>query len=402
MTQFAHRVVLFFLASLVLLAVLPLVGHLTQAETGVALAVPLDTETPTATPSTTALDHATPTETPTATTVAASVTPTETPTATALAASVTPTQTPTVTVTVTPTATLNYPLYLPHIARMPDGSPGAPTLSVSRVNTTVTATWSAAPNARAYTLWLATGPSLADARIIYNGDQQSYTITLDPGVYYFIVQARNAWGAAPSNLAPIQLNGVIGGRVTQGGLPAADVLLLLRFYDGENFSTIATTRTDSNGNYAFVNLPSLAPEQEYYVRYDNPERNPARLSRWNSFRISDYPAGFVISGGNFDIQNVTLIAPASDITTKLPTTFSWAIRNIPGDTYSFTLFDPNDANALFDSGNLGVAGSYTLQGLPVPFAFGKPYGWSVRVYNNPQDEFNYGSAFYYHSITFRR
>ena len=389
MTRLTHRVVLLVLALLLLLVGLPLASHLTPNETDVALALPLDTDTPTATIEA----SVTPTETATAT-LAASTTPT-------VLASTTTTQTPTVTVTTTPTGTPNYPLFLPLIEQMPEDAPSAPYLATSTVNTTVTVTWSFVPNARAYTLWLATSPSLADAHVVYNGDAQSYTTTLSPGVYYFLVQARNAWGATPSNLASAHVRGGITGRVTQGGQPAAAVEIWLRFYDGQNFSTVATIYTDSNGYYEFFDLPSLAPGQLYYVRYENTALNPARLVRWNSFRINSYTAGFTAWGGDFDIQNVTLITPASGTTTKLPVTFSWAGRNTGGDAYSFFLFDPNNAEPLYDSGIVSGA-SYTLSALPSGFSFSKPYGWSVRVYNNPQDPFNYGTAYYYHSITFQR
>ncbi len=383
MTVFTHRVVLFFLALLLLTAGLPLAGHLVPSESGVALALPLDTDTPT------------PTDTPSATATVAA-TATLTVTATGTHATI---QTPTATATVTPTGTPGYPLYLPLIARMPEGGPGPLTLSAATTNATVTLTWTAAANARAYAVWQGTTPALGDASVIYQGNGLSHTVTLSPGAYYFTVQALNAYGATASNTVEVQI-GAIRGRVTQGGQPAMTVALELRFYDGSGFSNKATTFTDSQGNYVFLQPPSLGPDQQYYVRYSNPGDNASRLAQWRSFTIFEYTAGSVTSGGDFDIQNVALRLPDPEATVGLPARFTWAMRNVPGDAYEFVLFDPNNPNLEYDSGNLGAVGSFTLSGLPSGFSFSKKYGWSVRVYNNPRDEFNYGTAYFYRNVTF--
>ena len=61
--------------------------------------------------------------------------------------------------------------------------------------------------------------------------------------------------------------------MTLDGAPIDGVTLDLRFYDGSDWwTTASTTNTDAEGYYAFHSTPSLGPGQKYYVLYRNVAR----------------------------------------------------------------------------------------------------------------------------------
>lgn len=177
------------------------------------------------------------------------------------------------------------------------------------------------------------------------------------------------------------------------------VELWLRFYDGANWSTRATTPTAADGCYSFTGVPSLGPDQLYYVRYPNAEENPSRLGAWYSYRLTDYVAGSTVPGGDFDIKNVALVSPAPGATVSLPAVFSWLRREISNDSYRWILWD-DAAQTGWITDFLGDVGSLTLNGLPGGAEYGKEYWWQLRVYNLSQDDFNYGISYYAQAVTF--
>ena len=63
------------------------------------------------------------------------------------------------------------------------------------------------------------------------------------------------------------------------------------------------------------------------------------------------------------------------------------------------LFEVKSNQLLWETGNLGNTGTYTLTGLPPGASFDKRYGWFVRVYSG---ENGFGESYYYHAITFIR
>jgi hypothetical protein len=139
----------------------------------------------------------------------------------------------------------------------------------------------------------------------------------------------------------------------------------------------------------------------YYVRYPNVERNPARLSLWSSYQLTSYDAGSAADGGDFDIKNVALASPASGATVALPATFNWLRRGISDDSYRWELVDPSTGQRWI-SDFLGDVDSFTLTDLPSEVAYGKAYVWQMRVYNQPQDDLNYGVSYYSRIVTFSR
>lgn len=192
----------------------------------------------------------------------------------------------------------------------------------------------------------------------------------------------------------------IYGRVTYNGTATPGIELNLRFYNGASWSTAATTTTSSSGNYRFANVPSLGAGQVYYVRYGPNNTAPWYLFAWYGPDITSYTAGTSVHGGDFEIVNVNLQSPAHGATLPLPVTFTWTRRSIGTDTYRWVLFDPNNPDTSWITGDLGYVDSFTLRNLPSGAEYGKQYGWYgwyVQVYNGPD---SFGVSYYYRSITF--
>jgi hypothetical protein len=188
------------------------------------------------------------------------------------------------------------------------------------------------------------------------------------------------------------------GYVTENGVPVGGITLELRFWNGTSWSTRATTATASDGLYTFTNIPSLSPEQYYYVRYLNPTTS-TRLYSWHTQALGVYNTGELVRIGDFDIANVALVAPAAGATVSLPATFRWTPRPAtPSDSYEFDLFDPDTGDPYFFTvPPLGYVAAYTLIGLPSGFSTGTPYVWNVWVYS---PDGGYGISYYAYYVMF--
>ncbi|MBI5650337.1 MAG: DUF11 domain-containing protein [Chloroflexi bacterium] len=191
----------------------------------------------------------------------------------------------------------------------------------------------------------------------------------------------------------------IYGRVTDGGNPAPGVPLELRYFNGFDWLTEASTSTTTDGSFVFTGIPDLMPGRMFYVRYIN-SATPTRLSYWatrilTSFTSSDCIGGFI---GNFDIANIDLFAPPPGTLIALPFLFQWKARSAtPTDSYEFNLLDYTDGNPWWWTAPLGYVGGYTLNSLPSGFSAGTPYGWSVGVYS---PDGGYGQAYYLYVVGF--
>jgi hypothetical protein len=190
-------------------------------------------------------------------------------------------------------------------------------------------------------------------------------------------------------------NDGINGRVTYKGAAAPGIELQLRFYDGSETTTAATTITDTEGRYRFTGAASLGSGQEYWVRFLSPD-NPAYVSRWQTASITAYTSGSTMPGGDFDIANVLLLSPPNGAAQALPVTITWQQRGIPGDTYGLVFFDLATADYWYTA-DLGNVGSFTATSLWPEAVFGKQYGWVVWVFNGPD---SFGESYYYRTITF--
>jgi hypothetical protein len=173
------------------------------------------------------------------------------------------------------------------------------------------------------------------------------------------------------------------GRVTVNGAPGANFPLSLRFMNGNSWSTIANTTTQSDGWYSFTGVPSLNPGQAYYVLYQNPDLNTTWLWAWHTRSIGSYTAGGAVHMGDFDLADIALITPGDGVSVHLPATFRWLRRPASfQDSYEFNLFDPYDGDPYFwTDPPLGYVDSYTLTSLPSGFNVGNPYVWEIWVYS---------------------
>jgi hypothetical protein len=185
--------------------------------------------------------------------------------------------------------------------------------------------------------------------------------------------------------------------VTYNGAAAPGIDLRLRFYDSASWSTVATATTDLDGRYRFTGVQSLGLGQVYYVRYDNDARDDRYVAGWYAPDITSYTEGQVADGGSFDIANVALLLPEPGVSVSLPAEFGWAQRGLPGESYRWRLFDPDDTATSWTTNDLGDVGSYTLTELPSGAVRGKEYGWYVLVYQGAD---NYGGSYYYRRVTF--
>lgn len=195
----------------------------------------------------------------------------------------------------------------------------------------------------------------------------------------------------------------IYGQVTFGNLgPWPDVKLDLRFFNGTEWSTIATTTTDSDGNYVFTNVPSLLSGQRYYVRYLNTEAE-GYLYTWHAKPITTFQAGQQVHGGDFSIAGIGLHSPPAGVSTSLPTEFRWSLRNgHTFDSYELNLFEPQTGSPhFFTNPALGFVDSYTLNNLPSGFNYNNWYVWNIWVYGeNGSAEGNWGISFWSYYVSF--
>lgn len=174
----------------------------------------------------------------------------------------------------------------------------------------------------------------------------------------------------------------ICGRVTLNGAPVSNVYLELRFFNGSQWSTLMTTLTDSNGNYAFTGVPSLRPGQRYFVRYYNFAGILGRLRVWGTRELTSYTEGMAVHIGDFDIADVPLVAPFGNVTVSLPYTFQWTPRPAaPSDSYSLAIYDPTDMDPYAYTNPLGYVGNVNVTHLPPGFSPGVQYRWEVLIWS---------------------
>ncbi|UCH58580.1 MAG: S8 family serine peptidase, partial [Anaerolineales bacterium] len=174
----------------------------------------------------------------------------------------------------------------------------------------------------------------------------------------------------------------INGTVTLNGSPIPGVSLDLRFYNGSDWSTQATTTTGADGSYSFTGVPSLTTGQKYYVLYLNDEDAPGHLWEWDTRVLNSYTAGSEVAIGDFDLADIPLVSPANYASITLPQTFQWVPRPAtPSDSYEFNLYDWTDFDPYFYTDPpLGYVSSYNLSSLPNNFV-DDLYAWEIWVYS---------------------
>lgn len=208
--------------------------------------------------------------------------------------------------------------------------------------------------------------------------------------------------AAPGIYGTVGVNGVLASGVS---------LTLNRCTDSvsQPCTTIVTTTTGINGDYAFLNVSSLAAGEFYGVRYlngpggGNPD-NPSRLWWWYSRKITPYVAGSRVSGGDFDIGDVVLQSPAHGASVLVPATFAWLPRGVVNDNYSHAFASQSGTELCsIDPPGLATTQILTTSGMTAcGLAYGTSYQWYVYVTNGPTWSNGYGASYYYRNFTLRQ
>lgn len=215
----------------------------------------------------------------------------------------------------------------------------------------------------------------------------------DPGVPAASIRSRDIGGRelalqaidaglvtdqAQSSAAPAATG--IYGHVNSNGVAAAGVSLELRQYNSSTETVVATTQTDSSGNYAFTNAPTLPAGYRFFVLYGPNGTDPSRVYVWLGPDVTSFTAGGSVPGGNFDIGDVKMQAPAHNATLPLPITFSWTMRNVPADEYWLHLGQQSNDELFWNSDSVGHGSSTTLTTLPPGFSYSQQYIWYPVVY----------------------
>lgn len=172
----------------------------------------------------------------------------------------------------------------------------------------------------------------------------------------------------------------IYGHVNSNGVAAAGVSLELRQYNSSTETVVATTQTDGSGNYAFTNAPTLPAGYRFFVLFGPNGTDPSRVYVWLGPDITSFTAGGSVPGGNFDIGDVKMQAPAHGVTLPLSIPFSWTMRNVPADEYWLHLGLAGNNDLYWNSDSVGHGSSYTLTTLPPGFSYGQQYLWYPVVY----------------------
>lgn len=195
--------------------------------------------------------------------------------------------------------------------------------------------------------------------------------------------------------APAQPAGIYG-RVTNNGQLIGGIPLELRRYDASGETTVATTTTDSNGNYVFSGVPTLPSGYRYYVRYGPNGTNPNYVAFWFGPDITTYTTGSSQPGGDFDIADVKMQAPPGGASLPFPITYRWSLRAVPVDNYMVHLFK-EDRSVYWNSPNVGYADHVIQTSLPPGMSYNQSYLWHPIVFMAAD---SFGIPFYSRLITF--
>jgi hypothetical protein len=177
--------------------------------------------------------------------------------------------------------------------------------------------------------------------------------------------------------------GQVSGTVSGVADPSDAQLALYSLDSAGDFALVDVTTPDSTGSYSFRNLAPPEAGSAYQVWYINTD-NEGRLSYWSGPLIGAF-SNNQAAGGNFSVADVALLGPPHYDEVAFPASFTWQPRAGQGDRYYFCVYEADTFSEVCTTQPL-TGGSYTiqsaavLQGLPdFTFAYGKTYGWYVRV-----------------------
>lgn len=219
----------------------------------------------------------------------------------------------------------------------------------------------------------------------------------------------------------------VGGRVTRGGAPAADALVLLESSAAGAGSVLVSTRTAADGSYSFGSVPVQPAGTAYRIWFINrpavPPRPAGLLGFWAGPLVPQLSAGVAQGGLDFDVADVQLQSPASYAevvaTDAAPAALRWGGRApaSPAERHQLCLYDPARGDLatglpaqvcgpIIDPSRDERAFSLSpgsFAGAPgFGFAYGRSYRWYVVVYaSDPRTtpDAQYGYSFGERAIT---
>jgi hypothetical protein len=201
----------------------------------------------------------------------------------------------------------------------------------------------------------------------------------------------------PSNLPPVDQGDVylplvrmkassppaaIHGKLTLNGQGAAGIPVTLRYFDGEDWIDWISLASGPGGSFYYQAPPGLGLDEKYLVRFTNASDSPDLVSQWESRAITNYHPGGAAATTAVDLVDLILTAPDPSATRPFPVTFSWTRNSSsPEFLYRLIIYDPLDATPFFQSPLVEVQQQYTLDSLPVGFAYNQSYTWTVWIYS---------------------
>ncbi len=198
---------------------------------------------------------------------------------------------------------------------------------------------------------------------------------------------------------PIILNNYpadISGYVSYKGDPAAGIKLTLYFFNGHQWSSIAETKTGTNGFYHFAEISSLDVDQMYYVRFGPNKTEPKYVYSWYGPLIMKFNPGDSVSGGTFDIADIPLKLPQSGSVRSLPVTFTWDKRDFAVEDYRVVLLD-SDTGQTWDTKFVRDKEVFTVVSLASDIKYGEKYDWYMEVFSEVD---SFGESFMTNNIVF--
>ena len=228
------------------------------------------------------------------------------------------------------------------------------------------------------------------------GEEVSYDLTIQDVSQMVYLPAITRGGTAIPSVPEVS------GRITKQGEPLPGIELVMRLFDGTNYSTYATTITGPDGSYSFTSLPDLTGERRIYIRYNNGSgANPSNdqlLAYWLGPNIEDY-SGQKTRGGDADLADMIFLSPVPGATASLPVTFQWNPRSFsPGDNYEVDFFDESFSNLVwYTNPLLGFTDQLTFASLPSSISPGVKYWWTLYL---ASPDGSYSGSYWNWSITF--
>jgi hypothetical protein len=140
--------------------------------------------------------------------------------------------------------------------------------------------------------------------------------------------------------------------------------------------------SDAAGNYSFGSAPTLPSGYVYVVVYQ--QNSSCNLwNEWDSSWIYPYAAGQSRHGGDFDIGDITRIAPGGNVA-GTSQSFAWSFRPLPAGSLQYLpqveVLDSTATNLLYRSAPLarGATNSPPVSG----FVVANSYTWTVIGYGS--------------------